>query len=79
MKSKLKIRKEINIDIDLQEIQGYIGCNPKGVYYIENNLIKNKFVRYFLFLRRRKVNINRILDKLIEIEDENIANNQNKK
>lgn len=67
----LKIRKIFNIKENLQEFTQYIGCNPKGIYYIESNTIANKHIRYFLFLRKRGYNINEIMDRIIEEEDKN--------
>ena len=67
----LKIRKIFNIKENLQEFTQYIGCNPKGIYYIESNTVSNKHVRYFLFLRKKGYNINEIMDRIIEEEDKN--------
>lgn len=67
----LKIRKIFNIKENLQEFTQYIGCNPKGIYYIESNTVSNKHVRYFLFLRKRGYNINDIMDRIIEEENKN--------
>ncbi len=67
----LKIRKIFNIKENLQEFTQYIGCNPKGIYYIESNTVSNKHVRYFLFLRKKGYNINDIMDRIIEDEDKN--------
>lgn len=67
----LKIRKIFNIKENLQEFTQYIGCNPKGIYYIESNTVSNKHVRYFLFLRKKRYNINDIMDRIIEDEDKN--------
>lgn len=64
----LKIRKIFNIKENLQEFTQYIGCNPKGIYYIESNTIANKHIRYFLFLRKKGYNINDIMDRIIEEE-----------
>lgn len=64
----LKIRKIFNIKENLQEFTQFIGCNPKGIYYIESNTISNKHVRYFLFLRKKGYNINDIMDRIIEEE-----------
>ncbi len=67
----LKIRKIFNIKENLQEFTHYIGCNPKGIYYIESNAVANKHVRYFLFLRKKGYNINDIMDRIIEEEVRN--------
>lgn len=67
----LKIRKIFNIKENLQEFTQYIGCNPKGIYYIESNTVSNKHVRYFLFLRKKGYNINDIMDRIIEDEYKN--------
>ncbi|WP_027375646.1 hypothetical protein [Kaistella palustris] len=67
----LKIRKIFGIKENLQEFTKYIGCNPKGIYYIESNTIENKHVRYFLFLRKKGYNINDIMDRIIEEEHKN--------
>lgn len=67
----LKIRKIFNIKENLQEFTQYIGCNPKGIYYIESNTVSNKHVRYFLFLRKKGYNINDIMDRIIEEEYKN--------
>jgi len=67
----LKIRKIFGIKVDLQEFTKYIGCNPKGIYYIESNSLSNKHIRYFLFLRKKGYDINAIKDRIIEDEDQN--------
>lgn len=67
----LKIRKIFNIKENLQEFTQYIGCNPKGIYYIESNTVSNKHIRYFLFLRKKGYNINDIMDAIIEDEYRN--------
>ena len=67
----LKIRKIFDIKENLQEFTQYIGCNPKGIYYIESNTVSNKHVRYFLFLRKKGYNINDIMDRIIEEEYRN--------
>ena len=67
----LKIRKIFNIKENLQEFTQYIGCNPKGIYYIESNTIANKHIRYFLFLRKKGYDINDIMDRIIEEKYEN--------
>ena len=66
----LKIRKIFNIKENLQEFTQYIGCNPKGIYYIASNAVANKHIRYFLFLRKKGYNINDIMDRIIEEEYE---------
>ena len=33
----IKIRKEYNIKVNIDKNSEFIGCNPKGIYYIENN------------------------------------------
>ena len=73
----LKIRKIFNIKENLQEFTQYIGCNPKGIYYIESNTVSNKHVRYFLFLRKRGYNINDIMDRIIEEEYKNSKEDPN--
>ena len=73
----LKIRKIFNIKENLQEFTQYIGCNPKGIYYIESNTVSNKHVRYFLFLRKKGYNINDIMDRIIEEEDKNTKEDSN--
>ena len=73
----LKIRKIFNIKENLQEFTQYIGCNPKGIYYIESNTVSNKHVRYFLFLRKKGYNINDIMDRIIEEEFKNSKENPN--
>ena len=73
----LKIRKIFNIKENLQEFTQYIGCNPKGIYYIESNTVSNKHVRYFLFLRKRGYNINDIMDRIIEEEYRNSKEDPN--
>lgn len=71
----LKIRKIFNIKENLQEFTQFIGCNPKGIYYIESNTVSNKHVRYFLFLRKKGYNINDIMDRIIEEECRNSIKN----
>lgn len=61
--------------MNLQEFTQYIGCNPKGIYYIESNTIANKHIRYFLFLRKKGYNINDIMDRIIEEECRNSIKN----
>lgn len=73
----LKIRKIFNIKENLQEFTQYIGCNPKGIYYIESNTVSNKHVRYFLFLRKKGYNINDIMDRIIEDEYKNTKEDPN--
>ena len=73
----LKIRKIFNIKENLQEFTQYIGCNPKGIYYIESNTVSNKHVRYFLFLRKNGYNINDIMDRIIEEEYKNTKEDPN--
>lgn len=73
----LKIRKIFNIKENLQEFTQYIGCNPKGIYYIESNTVSNKHVRYFLFLRKKGYNINDIMDRIIEEEYKNTKEDPN--
>lgn len=73
----LKIRKIFNIKENLQEFTQYIGCNPKGIYYIESNTVSNKHVRYFLFLRKKGYDINDIMDRIIEEEYKNTKEDPN--
>ena len=73
----LKIRKIFNIKENLQEFTQYIGCNPKGIYYIESNTVSNKHVRYFLFLRKNGYKINDIMDRIIEEEYKNTKEDPN--
>ena len=73
----LKIRKIFNIKENLLEFTQYIGCNPKGIYYIESNTVSNKHVRYFLFLRKNGYNINDIMDRIIEEEYKNTKEDPN--
>jgi len=69
----LKIRKIFGIKENLQEFTEYIGCNPKGIYYIESNAATNKHIRYFLYLRKKGHDINAIMDRIIE-EDNSVPN-----
>lgn len=64
----MKIRKDFNIRVNIAKISEFIGCNPKGIYYIENNFETNKTVRYLMYLRKKGVNINKILDVALESE-----------
>jgi len=66
----LKIRKIFGIKVNLQEFTKYIGCNPKGIYYIESNTSSNKHIRYFLFLRKKGYDINAIMDRIISDESQ---------
>lgn len=68
MKSK-KLRSEFNIDN--KKITDFIGINQKSIYYIENNLLSNKGVRYLMYLRKQRVNINKLLDEFLESENNN--------
>lgn len=64
-----KLRKTFNVKNKVSEFSEYIGCNPKGIYYIEDTLLASKPVRYFMFLKRNGHNVNKILDELIKEED----------
>ncbi|MBD8019070.1 hypothetical protein [Kaistella pullorum] len=65
----LKIRKIFGIKENLYEFTKYIGCNPKGIYYIESNTLSNKHIRYFLFLRKKGYDVNEIMDRIIADEE----------
>lgn len=62
----IKIRKEFHIKVDIAEITKFIGCNPKGIYYIENNFEEIKGIRYLMYLRKRGLNVNKVIDRLNE-------------
>lgn len=59
-----KIRKEFNIKVNTTKISEFIGCNPKGIYYIENNFEKTKAVRYLMYMRNAGLNVNKLLDQM---------------
>lgn len=64
-----KIRKELNLD--LKKLTKFIGCNSKGAFYIENTIADNtnKTFRYLLYLRKRRINVNKLLDEYLKIEN----------
>lgn len=64
----IKIRKEFNIKVDIAKISEFIGCNQKGIYYIENNFQKTKSIRYLMYMRKKGLNVNKLLDQIIQEE-----------
>lgn len=58
----IKIRKEFNIKVNIPKISEFIGCNAKGIYYIENNFEKTKAIRYLMYMRKKGLNVNKLLD-----------------
>ena len=69
----IKVRKEFGIKVNIDKISDYIGCNPKGIYYIENNLARTKSIRYLMYMRKKGLNINKLIDRIIEEEDSEIV------
>lgn len=55
----------------LDELNKFVKINAKGVYYIEDNLMNNKFSRYYMFLRMKNVDLNKLFDSMILIEKNN--------
>lgn len=72
----LKPRNFIKKDkkFKLEELNNFVGMNKKGVYYIEDNLLKNKFSRYFMFLRLKNVDMNKLFDMFNEHDKINNSN-----
>lgn len=64
-----KIRKEYNLKIDIAEISEFIKCNLKGIYHIESNFENIKSIRYLMYLRKKGLDVNDVIDKINEIED----------
>ena len=73
----MKIRKDFNIKVNMSKISEFIGCNSKGVYYIENNIQNTKSIRYLMYMRKKGLNVNKLIDRLNENENvnENIVDN----
>lgn len=71
-KNKFHLRKEFNIKDKVDVISEYVGCNPKGVYYIEENFLTSKPTRYFMFLREKGVDMNLVFDLILEEEKNRI-------
>lgn len=65
----IKIRKEFNIKVNIPKITEFIGCNAKGIYYIENNFENTKAIRYLMYMRKKGLNVNKLLDMVNEKED----------
>lgn len=68
MQDKIKLRDRLKFKADIKEFTEYIGCSDKGIYHIENNLLKNKSVRYIMYLKKQGFDINKIIDLLLELE-----------
>ncbi len=56
------LRKKHNIEIE--KMTSFLNSAKSTVYYLENNFMNNKMFRYLLSLRRKGVNINKILDNI---------------
>ena len=60
----MKIRKEHNIKVNIAEISKFIGCNTKGIHYIEASFEETKAVRYLMYMRKAGLNVNKLLDNM---------------
>lgn len=74
--SGVKMRKFFNFRTNLAEFSSYIGCNPKGIYYIENSFLTSKPTRYFMYLRKHKIDMNKVFDLLLEEESKKRIKNE---
>lgn len=68
----LKVRTVFNLKVNIPKITEFIGCNAKGIYYIENNLLDTKSVRYLMYMRKQGLNVNKLVDQLNEKESERV-------
>jgi hypothetical protein len=64
----MKIRKIYDVKVNIAEISEFIGCNPKGIYYIERSFEEIKAIRYLMYMRKAGLNVNKILDNINENE-----------
>ena len=64
----MKIRKIYDVKVNIAEITEFIGCNPKGIYYIERSFEEIKAVRYLMYMRNAGLNVNKLLDNMNEDE-----------
>ena len=60
----VQVRKDFNIDVDIAKLSKFVKCNPKGVYYIENNIYNAKPIRYLMYMRKHGLNVNKLIDLL---------------
>lgn len=67
-KNGFRLRKFLNFKAKLSDLTDFIGCNPKGVHYIEDNFYVSKPTRYFMYLRKHNVDLNKVFDELLEHE-----------
>lgn len=74
METSKNLRKDYNIDN--KKLTKFIGCKPKGIYHIEGKMRKNPFVRYLMYMRKQRVNVNKYLDELLLEETENITDDE---
>lgn len=75
-KDKFHLRKELKFKPDLNEVSQYVGNNAKGIYYIENNFLSSKPTRYFMYLRKNGLDMNKVFDLILEQEDIKNQNNE---
>ncbi|CAA7393294.1 hypothetical protein [Chryseobacterium fistulae] len=68
-KNKFHLRKELNFKEKVDLMTEYVGCNPKGVYYIEDNFLSSKPTRYFMYLRKKGVDMNKVFDLILAEDD----------
>lgn len=73
-KDKFHLRKELNFKEPIDNIKDYIGNNPKGIYYIENSFLTSKPTRYFMYLRKQGVDMNKVFDLILREEDKKNKN-----
>lgn len=72
----VQVRKDFNIDVDIAKLSKYVKCNPKGVYYIENNIYTAKPIRYLMYMRKNGLNVNKLIDLLISNERSQNSNDE---
>lgn len=64
IKKGVQVRKEFDINVDIAKLSEFVNCNPKGVYYIENNIFTSKPIRYLMYMRKHGLNVNKLIDLL---------------
>lgn len=69
LRKGVQVRKHYNIDVDIAKLSKFVNCNPKGVYYIENNIYTAKPIRYLMYMRKNGLNVNKLIDFLISNEN----------
>ncbi len=64
----IKIRDKYNLTINIAKISKFIGGSNKVIYHIENNFEHHKAIRYLMYMRKKGLNVNKLLDFAIEEE-----------